>query len=167
VVAGSFALGAWLIVTGSHRREGRALFAEGGRARPAPSQGRMTELFARALAAGIAHQQQAEERARVAALTPLPLAEAASPALAETPPPSAQASRWPGRSASTPVGTADGPSTGSGAAESVSRGESDWDRLNAKIQYWRRVYRSAKAKVDRLQTEVGHKVPRKACDGVR
>ena len=138
--------------------EGRALFAEGVRALPAASQGRLTALFARALDAGIAHQQQAEERARAAALTPLVLAETSSRAQRETPPPSTQAradaSRWPGRSARNPVEAADGPSPRSEAAESVSPEESDWDKLNVKIQRWRQSCRPAKADVDRLQAEV-------------
>jgi hypothetical protein len=138
--------------------EGRALFAEGVRALPAASQERLTALFARALDAGIAHQQQAEERARVAAVTPLIAAEAPSPA-EETPPPSApgataDATRRPGSRATNPVETADGPSPSSEAAESPSPGDSDWDKLNAKAQRWRQAYRSAKADVDRLEAEV-------------
>lgn len=139
--------------------EGRALFAEGVRALPAASQGRLRALFAKAVAAGIAHQQQAEERARVAALMPLQSAQMPSPARAEIPPQSAQAradaSRWPGTSGRNPAaGTTDGPGPTSEAAESASPGESDWDKLNAKNQRWRDVYRPAKAKVDRLQAEV-------------
>ena len=50
---------------------GRALIVEGVRALPAAAQGRLGVLFEKAVAAGIAHQQQAEERARVAAAMPL------------------------------------------------------------------------------------------------
>ena len=124
--------------------EGRALFAAGVRSLPAASQERLRALFAKAVAAGIAHQQQAEERARVAALTPLPSAETPSPALREVPPRYARA-----RADASPS-----PSLTSEAAESASPGESDWDQLQAKIQRWRQRYRPAKADVDRLQKEV-------------
>jgi hypothetical protein len=128
--------------------EGRTLVAEGVRSLPAASQERLRALFAKAVAAGITHQQQAEERARVAALTPLPSAETPSPALREVPLRSARA-----RADASPS-YSPSPSLVSEAAESASPGESDWDRLQAKIQHWRRPYRSAKADVDRLQKEV-------------
>lgn len=51
---------------------GRTLFVESVRALPAASQARLTAAFGKAVAAGIAHRQQAEERARVAELAPPP-----------------------------------------------------------------------------------------------
>jgi hypothetical protein len=136
--------------------EGRELFAEGVRALPAASKGQLTALFGKALDAGIAHQQQAEERTRVAALTPLVSAEPS--AEEETPPPFTRArpdaSRGPESSAGDFVETADEPSPRPEATEGVSPGDSDWDKLNAKTQRWRLSYRPAKATVDRLQAEV-------------
>jgi len=138
--------------------EGRALFTQGVRALPAASQERLRALFAKAVAAGIAHQQQAEERARVAALTPLPPAETPSPDLREVPTRSAQArpntSPGPGTSGNPVAAKTDGPGIGSETAESASSGPSAWDQLQAKIQQWRQRYRPAKADVDRLQKEV-------------
>lgn len=123
--------------------EGRALFTQGVRALPAASQERLRALFAKAVAAGIAHQQQAEERARLAALTPLPPAETPSPALREV----------PTRFAEARPNTSPGPGPGIGS-ETASSGPSAWDQLQAKIQQWRQRYRPAKADVDRLQKEV-------------
>jgi hypothetical protein len=137
--------------------EGRALFAEGVRSLPAGSQERLRTLFGNAVAAGIAHQQQAEERARVAALTPLPSAETPPPALREIPTRSARAraAASPPETGGNPVGgTTAEPRRASEAAESASSGQSDWDALQAKNERWRGIYRPAKAKVDRLQAEV-------------
>lgn len=139
--------------------EGRALFAEGVRALPAASRERLMALFARTVAAGIANQQQAEERARVARLTPLPQTGTPSSALPETSSESvharADASRWSGESEGDSVTvTTDGRRPRSKADESVPAGASDWDKLQAKSQRWRLEYRSAKANVDRLQAEV-------------
>ena len=131
---------------------GRTLFVESVRALPAASQGRLTAAFGKAVATGIAYQQQAEERARVAALTPLPPAEAPPPALADDLPESAQArdhtSRWPTTSATSPVAApASGePSAESDAGDRGSRGRSE--------SYWRSRAAGARSAVESAEKRV-------------
>ncbi len=131
---------------------GRALFDESVRSLPPAAQGRLTTLFGKAVTTGIAHQQQAEERTRVAALTPLPAVETPPPARADTAPQSAQsrahASRWPATSATSHVaaGTTDGPSAGSETGDRGSSGQSE--------SYWRSRAQSARSAVSAAEKRV-------------
>jgi hypothetical protein len=92
---------------------GRELVGGSVRSLPPAAQGRLAALFARAVAAGIAHRQQAEERARVAALVPVPVFEA-PPVTADraqtfaqaTPSPSLESAAPPGSGAGT-IGESD------------------------------------------------------------
>jgi hypothetical protein len=117
---------------------GRRLFVAGVRSLPAASQARLTALLGTAVAAGIAHRIDAEERSRVAALTPLTPAEL-------PPPPSAQASAQSGAapgagSRSSPIG---GVAGSTGVTNQVATGS---DRGRGET-YWRSRAERARAAV--------------------
>ena len=57
---------------------GRTLFAEGVRSLPSPSRHRLAKLFGMAVVVGLHRREEAEERARLAALTPIPLPESSA-----------------------------------------------------------------------------------------
>ena len=115
---------------------GRALFVESIRVLPAESQRRLTSLFTRAVTTGIAHQLQAEERARLAALSPFPAAETQTPTPGSDTSGPATAYRRRGSAAAAigPAAVVDGSSgepRGADADEpsrdaSAGRGESYW-----------------------------------------
>lgn len=134
---------------------GRALFGESVRSLPPASQARLTTLFATAVAAGIAHQQRAEERTRVAALTPLPAAETPKPAPPAdmSPQARAHASRWPAASGSSGPGAAAANTTSEPRAGYASDRARDASTGGSE-SYWRSRAGSARSAVTAAEKRV-------------
>jgi hypothetical protein len=145
---------------------GRALFAQSVRSLPAGSQARLTALFEKAVIAGIAHQQQAEERARQAALAPLPAVETPAATQADTSGRVAQAVSGGSRR---PAGSAGGGGIALGVAVEGGRNADPVDRgsgasTGGSESYWRSRAASARTAVATAEKRV-HDLEEQAARG--
>lgn len=136
---------------------GRALFVAGVRGLPAASQARIKTLFAKAVAAGIGQRARAEDRTRVAALTPLPPPEG-PPSPAPRPVTPSSPTPAPGYS-SGPVGSAAGATGeeyGGGRQSASGGGESYW---RSRAQAARAAVAAAESRVRALEAEAARLGP--------